>query len=74
MLSTAPLTTVLPVKDMDRARRFYEQALGLKPAGFGADGNFIFACSGNSSIALIVKPEGTKAEYTAISFQVEGIE
>ena len=74
MLSTAPLTTVLPVKDMDRARRFYEQALGLKPAGFGADGNFIFACSGNSSIALIVKPEGTKAEHTAISFQVEGIE
>ena len=38
MLSTAPLTTMLPVMDMERARDFYENRLGLKPAGFKPDG------------------------------------
>lgn len=29
---------------------------------------------GDSHIALITKPEGTKAEHTALSFEVHGIE
>lgn len=56
MLSAAPTTTILPVKEMNRARSFYEKALGLKPLGFAADGNFMFACEGHSTIALIPKP------------------
>jgi predicted enzyme related to lactoylglutathione lyase len=71
MLSKAPVTTILPVIDMNRAREFYERKLGLKPMGFAADGNFIFACAGEATIALIQKPQGTKAEHTAISFEVE---
>jgi catechol 2,3-dioxygenase-like lactoylglutathione lyase family enzyme len=62
VLNTAPTTTTLPVKDMNRARSFYEKTLGLKPLGFAADGNFMFACAGRSTIALIPKPQGTKAE------------
>ena len=73
MLSRAPVTTILPVKNMNRARGFYEKALGLKPLGFAADGNFIFACEGEATIALIVKPEGTKSEHTAISFEVKDV-
>ncbi len=73
MLSRAPVTTILPVKDMNRARGFYEKALGLKPVGFAADGNFVFACAGEATIALITKPEGTKAEHTAVSFEVEDV-
>jgi len=73
MLSKAPVTTILPVIDMNRAREFYERKLGLKPMGFAADGNFIFACAGEATIALIQKPQGTKAEHTAISFQVPDI-
>jgi hypothetical protein len=44
MLSRAPVTTILPVKDMNRARGFYEKVLGLKPLGLAADVNYIFAC------------------------------
>jgi catechol 2,3-dioxygenase-like lactoylglutathione lyase family enzyme len=33
MLSDNAVTTMLPVKDMERARRFYEGCLGLKPGG-----------------------------------------
>ena len=74
MLTKAVVTTILPVKDMDRARNFYEKKLGLEPRGFAADGNYLFACGGDSHIALITKPEGTKAEHTALSFEVHGIE
>ena len=30
MLENAPMTTILPVIDMQRARGFYEKKLGLK--------------------------------------------
>jgi catechol 2,3-dioxygenase-like lactoylglutathione lyase family enzyme len=74
VLSEAAVTTILPVRNMDRARKFYEKILGLQPQGFAADGNFLFACGGNAQIALIPKPEGTKAEHTALSFEVNRIE
>lgn len=32
-MQTDLVTCMLPVKDMARARRFYEQQLGLKPVG-----------------------------------------
>ena len=72
MLSDASVTTMLPVMDMDRARAFYEGCLGLKPGGFRPDGKFEYAVGG-STLALFPKPEGTKAEHTAISFRVPDI-
>src|SRR5438045_2534583 len=73
MLSKAPVTTILPVIEMSRAREFYERKLGLKPMGFAADGNFVFTCAGEATIALIQKPHGTQAEHTAISFEVSDV-
>ena len=73
-LTTAEVTTILPVKDMDRARSFYAETLGLEAKGFAADGNYLFACGSGAQIALIPKSEGTKAEHTALSFEVHGIE
>jgi predicted enzyme related to lactoylglutathione lyase len=73
MLNRAPVTTILPVIDMDRVCDFYEKKPGLVPRGFAADGNFIFSCGGRATIALIPKPHGTKAEHTALSFEVEDV-
>jgi catechol 2,3-dioxygenase-like lactoylglutathione lyase family enzyme len=72
MLSDATVTTMLPVKDMNRARRFYEDCLGLKPGGSKPDGKFVYQVGG-STLALFPKPEGTKADHTAISFRVADI-
>jgi catechol 2,3-dioxygenase-like lactoylglutathione lyase family enzyme len=72
MLSTATVTTMLPVKDIERARRFYEGCLGLTPGGFRPDGKFVYTVGG-STLALFPRPEGTKAEHTAISFRVDDI-
>ena len=72
MLSDALVTTMLPVIDMARARDFYENKLGLKPGGLKPDGKFVYSVGG-SVLALFPKPEGTKADHTAISFQVAAI-
>jgi catechol 2,3-dioxygenase-like lactoylglutathione lyase family enzyme len=74
-MSTFPsteVTCILPVKEMERARRFYERSLGLQPVGSKVDGKFVYRCGG-TEIALFPKPEGTKAQHTALSFRVANI-
>jgi catechol 2,3-dioxygenase-like lactoylglutathione lyase family enzyme len=72
-LALAPMTTILPVRDLARARAFYEGALGLAPVGAKPDGKFVFRCGNGALLALFPKPEGTKAEHTAASFEVNDI-
>ena len=66
------VTCILPVKDMARARQFYEESLGLQAVGSKPDGKFVFRCGG-TEIALFLKPEGTQAQHTALSFRVGDI-
>jgi catechol 2,3-dioxygenase-like lactoylglutathione lyase family enzyme len=73
MLADSPVTTMLPVIDMERARDFYENKLGLKPIGLKPDGKFTYASAGGGVLALFPKEAGTKADHTAISFQVRDI-
>jgi catechol 2,3-dioxygenase-like lactoylglutathione lyase family enzyme len=73
VLTPAPLTTMLPVRDLDRARRYYEGVLGLAPEGLRPDGKFIFRCGNGALLALFPKPDGTKAEHTAVSWQVADV-
>lgn len=74
MLTTAPVTTILPVINLNRAKKFYAEQLGLTPKGTSPDGQFLFSCGNSAAIALFPKEEGTKATHTAISFQVKNIE
>lgn len=71
-LSSNAVTVMLPVKDMSRARHFYEQQLALPPLGEKPDGKFVYRCGG-TEIALFPRPGGTRAEHTALSFKVDDI-
>jgi catechol 2,3-dioxygenase-like lactoylglutathione lyase family enzyme len=73
MLTNAPLTTILPVIDMPRAREFYEQKLGLRAVGLKPDGKFVYVCAGGAILALFPKAGGTRADHTAVSFRVPDI-
>jgi predicted enzyme related to lactoylglutathione lyase len=73
MLNRAPVMTMLPVKEMERARDFYVNKLGLEPEGLAADGKFIVRANG-TRFGLIPKPEGTKAQHTAVGFEVDDLE
>jgi catechol 2,3-dioxygenase-like lactoylglutathione lyase family enzyme len=66
------VTAILPVIDMERARRFYEQQLGLRAGALKPDGKVVYRCGG-TEIALFPRPGGTKAEHTALSFRVGDI-
>lgn len=72
LLQDAQVTCMLPVKDLARARRFYEQGLGLEAGEAKADGKFVYRCGG-TELALFPKPEGTKAQHTALSFRVDDV-
>jgi len=71
-LASSQVTCMLPVKDLARARRFYEEALGLDVLGAKPDGKFVYRCGG-TELALFPREGGTKAEHTAVSFRVDDI-
>lgn len=71
-LSSCQTTVMLPVKDIGRARRFYENQLALPPGTEKPDGKVVYHCGG-TEIALFPREGGTRAEHTALSFRVENI-
>jgi catechol 2,3-dioxygenase-like lactoylglutathione lyase family enzyme len=58
-LAECQVTVMLPVKDMARARCFYESGLGLGQAGEKPDGKVVYRCGG-TDLALFPKSEGTR--------------
>jgi len=73
MLGRSPMTTMLPVMDLARARRFYEETLGLAPAGSRPDGKFVYRLGGGGLLALFPRGAPTRADHTAVSFEVEDV-
>jgi catechol 2,3-dioxygenase-like lactoylglutathione lyase family enzyme len=71
-ITSSQVTCMLPVKDLERARLFYEDVLGLVAIGAKPDGKFIYRCGG-TELALFPRPDGTKAEHTVLSFRVDDI-
>lgn len=72
-LSQSRVTTNLPVKDVGRARNFYEGKLGLSnPDMRPGDGSVVYHLQG-ADIALMPREDGTKAEHTAVMFEVADI-
>lgn len=72
LLGRVPVMVILPVKELERARDFYVDRLGLEPEGLAADGKFVLRANG-TQLALMPKPGGTKAEHTALSFKVDDL-
>lgn len=72
MLTNAPLMTMVPVIDMDRAREFYGSKLGLAAKGTTPQGNQLYACGG-ATVALYARASPTKADHTVLSWEVADI-
>ena len=72
MLSTARVVPTLAVSDMDRARRFYEEGLGL---AVEADvvGTVRYSCGGDTALAIFERPM-EPVDRTVAAFEVEDIE
>jgi catechol 2,3-dioxygenase-like lactoylglutathione lyase family enzyme len=72
MLADARVVAVLPVVDLDRARSFYEEKLGLKAAS-GPDG-LMFECGQGTILALYEHGSPNRAGHTQAGWEVDNIE
>jgi len=72
MLAKADATPMLAVKDLDRARKFYEDTLGLKAKGEWAEG--VTLESGDTRINLYRSKFAGTNKATALTFDVDDID
>jgi len=64
---------MLPVTDVDRARTFYAESLGLSYTGTNDEGSALFALEGGTQLVLLPRPDSRPSESTAMSFEVDDV-
>jgi predicted enzyme related to lactoylglutathione lyase len=75
MLQAKQFVTMLPVSDLERAKQFYGQTLGLNEVGKAPDGGPLYtAGSGGDTIELMPRPEAVGEARTLLSFEVQDIQ
>ncbi len=74
--SYAEAAAVVAVKDLAKAKEFYEGTLGLKVTVISEDAGLISLdlAGGTRSTVVYLKPDFTPATYTILNFPVEDVE
>ena len=72
MLKDAPIRAYIPVSDVRRARKFYEERIGLQPKGEYA-GGVIYECGGAEAFLYPTPNAGTSKASQAF-WQVKDVE
>lgn len=72
MLGRFHIRTTIPASDLDRARRFYAEKLGLQPVGEAADG-LEYELPGSSFLLYQTAYAGT-AQHTIAEWMVEELD
>jgi len=73
MLTNAPIHPTLPVVDLERAKRFYEQKLGLKVTRTDPSPGAVLQ-AGEGTKLYIYQRSATKADHTVASFTIADVE
>jgi predicted enzyme related to lactoylglutathione lyase len=66
MLSNAPIIPYIPVSDVPRARKFYEQTLGLKMKEENPEG-VLYEC-GKGSVVFMYRSAGAGSSKASVAF------
>lgn len=72
LLAAARAVTKLPAQDLDRARRFYRDRLGLEPVE-ERDGGLRYVC-GTAEFHLVASSGTASGRSTQLGFEVEDID
>jgi catechol 2,3-dioxygenase-like lactoylglutathione lyase family enzyme len=72
MLADTPLNAVIPASDLDRAKRFYGDTLGLKLIA-DREGFVLFE-SGGTRFSLYATPSGGRAAHTLAGWTVADLD
>jgi catechol 2,3-dioxygenase-like lactoylglutathione lyase family enzyme len=73
MLATCPLYTTLPATDLERARRFYAERLGLIPER-ETPGGLFYRCDGDTQFSLFPTGGTASGTHTQIAWTTHAIE
>jgi catechol 2,3-dioxygenase-like lactoylglutathione lyase family enzyme len=72
MLSEGRPATRLPAQDLDRARRFYSEQLGLEPAD-ERPGGILYRCGGRE-FALFQSTGASPGTFTQMGWEVDNLD
>ncbi|MFD5267468.1 VOC family protein [Streptomyces sp. NPDC058335] len=72
-LAGARVATRLPAQDLDRARRFYAERLGLHPVD-ERPGGLLYRCEGGAEFVLFRSMGASPGTFTQMAFEVDDIE
>ena len=73
MLADALVCATLPATDLERARRFYGETLGLREADFGVEGG-VFYEAGRGTMFRVYERPPSAAGHTVAVFLVDDLE
>src|SRR5919204_3522040 len=73
MLQRAQVATRLPAQDLDRARAFYSEKLGLEPVD-ERPGGLLYRCAGGGDFALFASAGASPGTFTQMGWEVDDIE
>lgn len=74
ILTNAPLTAVLPATDIERAKVFWTNKIGLTVSSTFSDGSVMFKAGEGTMLMVYQRPVPTKAEHTVAGFKVSNLD
>ena len=72
-LTNAPVAPMLPAVDLERAKKFYGEKLGLAPMSMDMPGIAMYHAGAGTMLGLYQR-DATKADHTVACFEVTNIE
>jgi catechol 2,3-dioxygenase-like lactoylglutathione lyase family enzyme len=72
-LATSAVAVMLPVEDVDRAKEFYVEKLGLDYTGTNGEGSAMFTLAGGTPLLLLPRPGAPRSSATALSWEVTDV-
>jgi catechol 2,3-dioxygenase-like lactoylglutathione lyase family enzyme len=74
MLADSPAFSGFAVDDLDRARAFYQDTLGLRLSDAGMDGVARLHLGGGTDVLVYAKADHVPATFTVLNFPVPDVE
>lgn len=74
MLTKALVLATVPTTDLERAKRFYGETLGLSDAALDAHGDGVFYRAGDGTMLHVYERPSEPSENTAVTFLVQDLE
>jgi len=73
-LRDAPVAAILPAADIERAKTFYSETIGLHGPDLVAPATFAFEGGDGTTLVVYERDSGTKADHTVAGWMVEDVE